>query len=453
MRLLLLTSETDVPSAIAGACASRGDELCHAVDLDAAAALHSSNPVEVILVGSCPRSSGQAMRDFLLGAQQHGASIVLLAEDSEVQDCADDFLVRPITERVFGARMTILERRRQSWAVKRATLAAMPDLMFRIDRDGRYVEYHAADPSLLFDADLIGKTVGEVLPPNVAEICMETIHSVVKTGEPAAFEYTLPLHDVPHRFEARLVSCGSDQVIAIVRDITPQYNAVFVKQRFASRVITAQETERQHVSHELHDVVGQMLLVHRMDADYIARHTSASDDVRTAARSLCSSLDDTLHIVRTMALGLRPPALDDLGLGSALTTLVAELTKKSGVRGVCEIASDASTICSETTVALYRIAQEAVSNAIRHANGTRVTLTLGWERGHILLSVQDDGVGISERSVNDVSSLGLLSMRERAELFGGHVTIERATPRGTIVAVEIPDKQHHIEGHRSPELP
>jgi signal transduction histidine kinase len=444
MQLLLLTSEAAVPAALASACSARGDEIRCAPDLDAARRAHTTLPCDVILVGTCPRESDAAMTEFLLGAREGGASIVLLADDPDnIVDCADDFLVLPLTAPVVSARLTILERHRQEWAHKRAILMALPDLMFRMDEHGRYLECHAADPRLLFAPDLVGKTINETLPADVAELCMAKIEEIIETGAPSSFEYTLPLPDAPHRFEARLVACGNREVLSIVRDVTSQYHALDVKQRFASRVITAQETERQHLSRELHDVVGQIVLVHRMDADFIARHPTASDEVRAAANSLGESLDSTLQMVRTMALGLRPPALDDLGLGCALETLVGELSTKSGIHGECDISPEVSSICSETAVALYRIAQEALSNAVRHGAGSRLTLTLGRVNGDILLSVEDDGVGISEDSANDSSSLGLLSMRERAELFGGHVEIKRANVRGTVVAVSIPDTQHH----------
>lgn len=431
--------------AIERACAARGDMLHRAPDLEAARRAYADNSCDIILVGMCRRESEEAMTRFLRGVRADGTSVVVLAETPEqILDCADDFLVPPLAEGIVMARLAILERHRQEWTHKRAILAAMPDLMFRLDGDGRYLEFHAANAGLLSHPEPVGRTVDEVLPRDVAGRAMSAIKKVIATQRPAAFEYDLSLPDGIHRFEARLVACGPDQALTIVRDVTAQYNALHVKQRFASRVITAQESERQHVSRELHDVIGQIVLVHRMDADFIARHPTASDEVRAAASALGESLDSTLQMVRTMALGLRPPALDDLGLGCALEALVAELSKKSSIKAECDIAPDVESITSETAVALYRIAQEALSNAVRHGEGSRLTLTLNRRpNGDIVLSVEDDGVGISEDSANDSASLGLLSMRERAQLFGGHVEIKRAKKRGTVVAVSIPDTQHH----------
>ncbi len=211
-----------------------------------------------------------------------------------------------------------------------------------------------------------------------------------------------------------------------------------VKRAYTSRVISAQEAERQHLSRELHDGIGQMLLVHRMDAEWLANQIEPGP-LRDEAERMCSSLDRTLESVRNLAMDLRPPAIDDLGIASALETLVANIARRSGIDCEAEIQPSITGVSANVSVAVYRIAQEALANAVNHARCENITVSLTRSKRDLQLKVVDDGVGFDPAAENGPSWLGLVGMRERAEVVGGRVTIESGANQGTCVKVIVAD--------------
>ncbi|MCK7579259.1 MAG: sensor histidine kinase [Chromatiales bacterium] len=148
-------------------------------------------------------------------------------------------------------------------------------------------------------------------------------------------------------------------------------------------------------------------------------------------------IDDTIRTVRRVAMELRPAVLDDLGLGPALEALAEQFTERSGV--ACETDFPAQiTLTSQQSTALYRIAQEALTNVSRHASATRVKLQLSAEQNAVILEIVDNGRGISPERITGRRSLGLLGMQERATELGGEVTIDSKRGEGTTVRVKIP---------------
>lgn len=248
-------------------------------------------------------------------------------------------------------------------------------------------------------------------------------------------DFILPPHDAEH-LDARLDLLTRRRRIYSLREEQSRATAQ-AKQAFAARVLGTLEAERHHLSRELHDSISQLLLVHRMDAEWVAREAD-TDPVRDAAERLCTGLDETLHLVRALAMELRPPAIDDLGLGSALETLCTDVSRRSGIR--CEFLRDARmrTLPEETGVTIFRIAQEALANAMRHAKCRNIHVQLIEHSRSVELCVADDGVGIEPARLADAASFGLVGMRERAELVGGHVSIQTDPNHGTCIRAMVP---------------
>jgi PAS domain S-box-containing protein len=239
---------------------------------------------------------------------------------------------------------------------------------------------------------------------------------------------------------------GKKARVVAVRDISERKRAeqslrqlAALRQAVTSKIIGAQEQERQRLARELHDVVGQMLAVLKMQIDWISGRADHAADVRLAADQLTAKLDETLLVVRELAHGLRPPVLDDLGVSCALETLAQETVQRSGIRCEVEIAEVAG-VPAPVGTALYRIAQEALANCLRHsgAQGLRLALEHDEAAGLLVLTVEDDGRGIAAEERDSPHSLGIASMRERAELLGGEIAVERRASGGTRVRVQIP---------------
>jgi signal transduction histidine kinase len=248
-------------------------------------------------------------------------------------------------------------------------------------------------------------------------------------------DFVLPPHDAAH-IGARL-----DMLVRRRRAEAQIRGAAMAKQAFAARVLSMQEAERQHLSRELHDSISQLLLVHRMDAEWLAGQTD-SETVQDAAERLCTGLDETLHLVRTLAMELRPPAIDDLGIDSAIETLCGDAGRRSGIH--CRFEGDRRTraLPEEIAVTMYRIAQEALTNAVRHAKCRNIQVQLLQHPRSVELSVTDDGIGIAPDRLADTASFGLVGMRERAELVGGHVSIHTGLNQGTSIRAMFPYTSH-----------
>lgn len=204
-------------------------------------------------------------------------------------------------------------------------------------------------------------------------------------------------------------------------------------QALSARLLRAQEDERRTLARELHDEVGQTLSAIMMESSS-ASASAKSDDVRGRLHSIESMAGKTLNIVRDLALLLRPSMLDDFGLVPALNWHAREMSKRTGmnVRISAAISDD---LPDEHRTCVYRVVQEAVNNAARHAKARNVQVILKNERSRVLFSVQDDGSGFDKSSVR---GLGLLGMEERVKRLGGTLCIDSVMGRGTTVSAELP---------------
>jgi two-component system, NarL family, sensor histidine kinase UhpB len=229
---------------------------------------------------------------------------------------------------------------------------------------------------------------------------------------------------------------------ATIREKTEQ------AERLAARVIIAQEEERRRVARELHDEAGQALtaVIIGLERGLASMPEVYAADLPVQPRQLISNLRDlaaqTLDEVRKLALELRPSVLDDLGLAAALRQYVRSTEERSGVATQLALIGWDETearLPPEVETALFRIAQEALTNVIRHAQATAVQVRLRREPGAVSLEVRDDGVGLKAVPATQAGEhLGMFGMRERARLLRGELHVRSVPPHGTLVQVDIP---------------
>ena len=198
----------------------------------------------------------------------------------------------------------------------------------------------------------------------------------------------------------------------------------------ARRALAAQEAERLRIARELHDEVGQALtaVLLQLDRAQVAVEGEPAERIRVARETA----RETLEEVRGIARNLRPEALDDLGLAAALRQLCLE-AERAGAIVERAIASGVS-LDPEAEVVVYRVAQEAITNALRHAGAECIRMTLGREGGTTVLRVEDDGRGTTGAE----EGAGVRGMRERAVLVGGTLELGAAPGRGTSVTLRLP---------------
>jgi two-component system sensor histidine kinase UhpB len=234
----------------------------------------------------------------------------------------------------------------------------------------------------------------------------------------------------------RLPVSGPAEVGALVRAFNEMLERLETERRESGRrALAAQEGERRRIAQELHDEIGQtmsavILQIKRVSAQLPPQPKGELVEAQEAVRS---AVDE----VRRIARELRPEALEELGLRSALTSLATAFSRRTGLHVERCFESDLPTLAPEAELALYRVAQESLANVARHAEASSVRLTLGRGRSGVELRVSDDGHGFARDLRDGVG--GLRGMRERALMVGGTLAVGTAASGGVEVRLEVPE--------------
>jgi len=212
---------------------------------------------------------------------------------------------------------------------------------------------------------------------------------------------------------------------------------------YARRITHAQENERQRIARELHDDTIQSLIVLSRRLETLAAPDERLPEAITQGiKELRELTGGVIQRVRRFSQDLRPSILDDLGLLPALEELTTDLNRQAGLQAEFQVLGTKRRLSSEVELTLFRIAQEALNNVRKHAQATRVVLTVEFINGAVQMTVQDDGKGFIPPKLTEhlvaVGKLGLLGMYERARLIGGMLTVESAPGQGTRVIVKVP---------------
>lgn len=210
-------------------------------------------------------------------------------------------------------------------------------------------------------------------------------------------------------------------------------------QLLSRRLVELQENERRDIARELHDRVGQALTAMRINMDMIRKRLDERDDPLIRARN-----DDSLELLESMfnavenvMYELRPPMLDEFGLIAPLQWFVRKFTERTGID--VEIrAEEGWRGRADTEVALFRIAQEALTNVARHATARRAVVEFRERGPAVVLTIEDDGTGFDEKADRVQNGYGLTAMRERAEAVGGTLEVRSEKGRGTRITAEMP---------------
>jgi signal transduction histidine kinase len=202
------------------------------------------------------------------------------------------------------------------------------------------------------------------------------------------------------------------------------------------RVVAAQELERKRLARELHDETGQALTSILLGLKPLEQ-SAATDEQRAAVASVRELVVSTLQDVRRLAVELRPSALDDFGLTTAVERLAETFREQTGIHVDLEAQLGDARLPSEVETALYRIVQEALTNVVKHAEAKRVSILLTQRDASVAAVVEDDGAGFDPAGVGD-DVLGLAGMRERVGLVGGRLRIESGGETGTTIVAEVP---------------
>jgi two-component system, NarL family, sensor histidine kinase UhpB len=279
--------------------------------------------------------------------------------------------------------------------------------------------------------------------------------SAAAAGEVVRFDATHRAADGGLRFvDFSLKPVRDDRGVVVLlipegRDVTERKQAQQAVEesrqqleRLADGLLIAREEERTTIAREIHDVLGQSLTALKMDTAWIGRRVlEAFPALRAKFASMEALIDESIVSVRRIATDLRPGILDDLGLTAALEWQSQQFEQRAGIHCRLRASVGDAAIDPLVSTAMFRIFQEALTNVTRHSRASHVVATLEHRGTDLVLEVHDDGVGITREDASATRSIGLVGMRERAQLVGGTFSISGAAGGGTTVRVQIPQRE------------
>ena len=246
--------------------------------------------------------------------------------------------------------------------------------------------------------------------------------------------------------EVRSQQLPDGRFLSVIRDMTERIKAEEeLKSSYkAVRSLTAhlqniREEERTNIAREIHDELGQQLTVLKMDVAWLNKKFQGPDEkVNSRLKDLLTMIDETVKSVRRISSQLRPSLLDDLGLTAAMEWQLGEFEKRAGIKTLFETPHEELPVPDASKTALFRIFQECLTNVLRHSSATSVVVSLKEADQQLVMSITDNGVGFEPLKVGGKRTLGILGMKERAEMIGGTYEINSKPGEGTSVIVSVP---------------
>jgi PAS domain S-box-containing protein len=326
------------------------------------------------------------------------------------------------------------------------------DAIYVHDLSGRYISLNQAAEKLtgFSREEIIGKHFSNfVAPRDLKHVRSNLCKKLDDEGE-TAYQIDLITKDrrrVPVEVNSRLIfeNGRAIGVQGTARDITERKRAQEALQIYSRRLIEAQEAERQSLARELHDEIGQVLTAVRINLQSIQSSRRKDQSLPQVDESIVI-VDEALGRIRDLSLELRPSLLDDLGLASALRWYVDRYGQRTGI--VAEVLcsfEDRGRLPRELETECFRIAQEALTNVVRHAQAKRVCVRVDGGLDTLVLTITDNGIGFDSenllRTGSAATTLGLRGMIERATAMNGQIKIVSSPGNGTEVHARFPLKR------------
>jgi PAS domain S-box-containing protein len=237
-------------------------------------------------------------------------------------------------------------------------------------------------------------------------------------------------HNTP-LFDEDGVYIGS---VAMAVDVTERRKSEQALRALSKQVLTVQEQERRALARELHDEVGQVLTAVAINLQTLT--ALCPPEARPTLDDSAAIVAEAIRQVRGLSLDLRPPMLDDFGLAAAVKWYADQQARRAGLPITVELSDTIPRLPAELEAGCFRVVQEAVTNALRHAQATTIRIRLVNLGGELLLEVADDGAGFDPTTTN--GGFGLTGMSERAELLGGALSVVSVPGRGTTITLRAP---------------
>ncbi len=368
--------------------------------------------------------------------------------DLRTRELAAEIAERKLREEELGVERQLL----------RTVIDNVPDYIYVKDRQSRFIVDNAAVAQNLgvTPDQVIGKTDFDFFPKALAEQFYGDEQRVMETGEPLIsreepnyypltdswgwhLTTTVPLRDL----QGEVIG-----IVGVSRDITSHkrmedaMRESLVHQKFARQLIDSQERERKRIAGELHDHIGQKLLLVKNKLLLGLRSIAKNEDPKGAVDDAIAWVTESLQDVRDISHNLRPHQIDELGLSKSIDSMVRRLAHSSEISFTTDIEPVDKLMPSDAEINLYRIAQESLNNVIKHSAAKGISVVLCRTGDNVLLRITDDGCGFDVEALTQGSerhtSFGLMIMSERARMMGGELELRSTPGSGTTVSAMLP---------------
>ncbi len=377
---------------------------------------------------------------------------------------ADDYILKDRLARLPAAINASLHRKRseaavkQSEEVRRLIMNAALDAIICIDTEGAITIWNLQAQNMFGwkEKEIIGKQLTEtIIPEQHREAHKKGFRHFLQTGEGPVLNKLIEisaLHQSGLEFPIELAivpikKSGDEFFCAFIRDITLRKKAEEKLQhsydeirRLASHLQDVREEERLIISREIHDQLGQLLTVMKMDISWLNKKLllTINEGIQEKMEELNAMVDETIKTVRKIAAELRPSLLDELGLDAAIEWHLNEFEKRAGIDVQYSGLNEEVSLSISSKTGLFRIVQESLTNVVRYAHAKKIIVNLEKHDDQLLLTLQDDGIGFDKSKIANKKTFGIVGMRERATMMGGSYEITSNPGKGTTTIVNVP---------------
>ena len=389
-----------------------------------------SAAVDAVPFGDVTRRSASMMYAAIYRASKAIGVLSVQSYTPNAYTTEDLITLRALAHLCAGAieRIKLSEALAESEHTNRALLEAIPDWIFRVRRDGTIVNFKAPTTAALSQEDLEAASHGlfEVFRSQLAHQFLHYIERAFQIGEPQTIDFQLLLGGATREFEARIVVAGPEEALAIVTDITD-------RKRLENEILEISARERRRIGQDLHDNVGQQLtgigfLAQTLHETLHEKSLPEADKAVEIARMVAKAITNT----RSLSRELVQVEVDDRGIVPALQNLAADISNVFDVDCLVKCTGLIVVDDRDRTLQLYRITQEAVTNAIKHGKAKQIVIELTAENDRLSLKIRDDGAGFAEQA-EKLQGMGLRIMKYRATRLGATLDIQSTPAHGTVV--------------------
>ena len=317
--------------------------------------------------------------------------------------------------------------------------------VYSIGLDGRFRECNAAFQMAWGTA--LGHTVSQVIKDRKTTRTVKQLIKQVFTEQrtvQSSLSVRRPHGVVHYTVTISPILTGEGNLIGLVGlnvDVTDHLNTLHTLRTVSLRLVQVQEEERRRIAREIHDSLGQLLTALQLELTAAIQTLDISVPAPKALNDALTTIEESITLAQNLCYDLRPPLLDDFGLDAALRDYLSEFQEKWGIAVHFRVEELDHVLDRDAEAALFRIAQEALTNVLKHAHAKQVQVHLGRKDQTIFLRIQDNGCGFAvqqTRKRRRADHYGLMTMNERIELLGGELQVESHPGSGTTITALLP---------------